>query len=190
MDLSPFGVEKRRDALVVLGAGATRGASFVGDASVLRPPLDMDFFAQLRASGLSEGEDGTKLLEFVEQEFGDTDVSMEAFYSQVHLHDQFVAGLPKGKGRRRGYEWARRRFLRLIPPLFGAAIPALNCRWHDALVGGLDAEDAIISFNYDCVIDRSLRDAGKRRWDPASGYGVAASGAIAGRAPTTRSIQT
>jgi hypothetical protein len=69
------------------------------------------------------------------------------------------------------------RFLRLIPPLFGSAIPDANCRWHDGLVAGLDAGDAIVSFNYDCVIDRSLRDIGKRKWDPRVGYGVPAGGA-------------
>jgi hypothetical protein len=179
VNLEPFGLHKRRDALVVLGAGATRGASFVAAPNVLSPPLDADFFSQLRASDLADDDDGEKLLEFVVQEFGDLDVSMEAFYSQVHLHDQFVAELPKGKGRRRSYEWAMRRFLRLIPPLFGAAIPNQNCSWHDALIRGLDAEDAIISFNYDCVVDRSLRDMGRRRWDPAGGYGVPASGDVA-----------
>ena len=180
MNLEPFGVNKRRDTLIVLGAGATRGASFVEPTNVLRPPLDTDFFSQLRASGLADDDDGERLLEFISQEFGDTEVSMEAFYSQVHLHDQFVAGLPTGtRGRRRSYEWAKRRFLRLIPPLYGSAIPDENCRWHDALIDAVDAEDAIISFNYDCVVDRSLRDVGRRRWDPAKGYGVATVGDVA-----------
>jgi hypothetical protein len=180
VNLKPFGYEKRRDTLVVLGAGATRGASFVGSAGVLRPPLDTDFFTQLRASRLADDDDGQRLLEFVEAEFGDFDVSMEAFYSQVHLHDQFVAEVPKGsRGRRRSYGWAMRRFLRLIPPLFGASIGSANCRWHDALVRRLDAEDVVISFNYDCVIDRSLRNVGNRRWDSRSGYGVPAAGDLA-----------
>lgn len=178
MDLSPFGFERRRDALVVLGAGATRGASCVRQASVLRPPLDADFFVQLRASALSGEDDGHRLLEFVEREFGDFELSMEAFYSQVHLHDQFVAGLPKGKGRRRSYEWAMKRFLRVLPLLFDRSIPDENCRWHDALVGGLEASDVVISFNYDCVVDRSLRDVGKRKWNPQVGYGVTAAGSL------------
>lgn len=179
MDLSPFGFSKRRAALIVLGAGATRGASFVAESSVLRPPLDADFFLQLRASDFAQEHDRQALLEFVREEFGDSDPSMEAFYSQVYLHDQFVADLPKGKGRRRRYEWAMQRFLRLIPPLFGSAIPDENCRWHDALVAGLDADDAIVSFNYDRVVDRSLRDVAKRKWDPRRGYDVEAGGAVA-----------
>jgi hypothetical protein len=178
VDLTPLGFDKRRAALIVLGAGATRGASFVADASVLQPPLDGDFFLQLRACDLAQEQDGQALLEFVDAEFGESDPSMEAFYSQVYLHDQFVADLPKGKGRRRRYEWAMQRFLRLIPPLFNATIPDANCRWHDALVGSLDASDAIVSFNYDCVVDRSLRDVAKRKWDSRVGYGVAASGAV------------
>lgn len=178
MDLSPFGYDRRREAFIILGAGATRGASFVADARVLRPPLDTDFFVQLRASELGHDIDGQRLLDFVEDEFGDLDLSMEAFYSQVYLHDQFVADLPRGKGRRRSYEWAMKRFLRLIPPVFGASIPDENCSWHDALVGALDARDVIASFDYDCVADRSLRDRGRRKWDPEFGYGVQAGGEL------------
>ena len=89
VDLNPPGFDKRRAALIVLGAGATRGASFVADASVLQPPLDGDFFLQFRACDLAQEQDGQALLEFVDAEFGESDPSMEAFYSQVYLHDQY-----------------------------------------------------------------------------------------------------
>jgi hypothetical protein len=161
-----------------LGAGATRGASFVDGSTVLRPPLDTDFFAQLRGSDVGQDSDAQELLKFIADEFGDFSLSMEAFYSQVHLHEQFVADLPKGKGRRRSYEWAGKRFLRILPELFGAALEGQRCSRHDALVGALDANDVIVSFNYDCLVDCSLRDVGKRKWDPAKGYGVAATGGV------------
>lgn len=122
VDLTPFGYEKRRDALILLGAGATRGASFVHAAQVHKPPLDGDFFVQLRASELGHEPDGQRLLGFIEEEFGDLNISMESFYSQVHLHDQFVADLARGKGRRRAYGWAMKYFLRVIPPLFGCSL--------------------------------------------------------------------
>jgi hypothetical protein len=176
MDLAPFGYAKRRDAVVILGAGASRGASFSGAESVLKPPLDTDFFTQLKASPVGQEPDGQRLLAFLDQEFGDADVSMEAFYSQVHLHDQFVADLPRGKGRRRTYAWAMRYFLRVIPPLFGSCIGTTNCKWHDALVGAMDARDCILSFNYDCIADRSLKSVARRKWDPGEGYGVVAAG--------------
>jgi hypothetical protein len=103
---------------------------------------------------------------------------MEAFYSQVHLHDQFVADLPKGKGRRRAYEWAMKYFLRVIPSVFGCSLAGNRCAWHDALASSLNARDVILSFNYDCLMDESLRHAAKRKWLAASGYGVAATGEI------------
>jgi hypothetical protein len=140
--------------------------------------MDADFFSQLRACDVAQSDAGQRLLKFIEEEFGDLDLSMEAFYSQVHLHDQFVADLPRGKGRRRRYEWARRYFLRVIQPIFEATVGDLRCKWHDALVGALAPGDALISFNYDCLIDRSLRDVGKRKWDAGSGYGVTAGGDV------------
>jgi hypothetical protein len=119
------------------------------------------------------------LLDFVATEFGEAEPSMEAFYSQVNLHDQYVAEVrKKGKGRQRRYRWAQERFLRVIPPLFGSALARRRCRWHDALVRGLDARDVVITFNYDCLIDESLRDIGLRSWDPGQGYGFAARGAV------------
>ncbi len=63
IDLEPFELRKRRDAVIVLGAGATRGASFVDEAAFLRPPLDADFFLQLRASDLAQDPDGQAPLE-------------------------------------------------------------------------------------------------------------------------------
>jgi hypothetical protein len=47
------------------------------------------------------------------------------------------------------------------------------CKWHDKLVAELaEKGDAIISFNYDCVIDDSLRRHGGGKWNPHYGYGL------------------
>jgi hypothetical protein len=47
-----------------------------------------------------------------------------------------------------------------------------ECDWHDKLVANLTEKgDAIISFNYDCVIDDSLRRKGQGKWNPHFGYG-------------------
>lgn len=179
MDLAPFGLPRRREAIVILGAGATRGASFVNDHSLLKPPLDADFFTQLRASEIGQRDDAQALLQFIATEFGETEPSMEAFYSQVNLHDQYVAEVrKKGRGRQRRYRWAQERFLRIIPQLFGSALGGQRCRWHDALVSGLDARDVVITFNYDGLVDESLRDIGRRSWDPHTGYGFEVLGAV------------
>jgi len=45
------------------------------------------------------------------------------------------------------------------------------CAWHARLAHALRAEDAILSFNYDCLIDRALAREAPRRWRAADGYG-------------------
>lgn len=73
-----------RKTLVVLGAGASRGASFVQDSHYeARPPLDHDFFSEMQrikqSSGDKENVDG--LLQFVRKEFGfNLTLSMEQFF--------------------------------------------------------------------------------------------------------------
>ena len=52
-------------------------------------------------------------------------------------------------------------------------IEAGGCTHHRRLVEHLEPHDTVVSFNYDCVIDRTLRDAGSGRWSARWGYGFA-----------------
>jgi hypothetical protein len=179
MDLTPFGLAKRRDTVTIVGAGATRGASFVENADVVKPPMDGDFFQQLRLAQLASHSlrEGRDLLSFVETEFGSLEVGMETFYSQAFLHDRFVGDIPTGsRGRLRRYEANLRRFRSLLPLVLGASLQGNRCSFHEALVHHSAATDVFISFNYDCVLDTALAGAGQRRWDPARGYGFAIGG--------------
>ena len=116
MRLENFNFPRRRDAVILLGAGATRGAEFVTPGAVCSPPLDTDFFVQLRRSGLAGDHDGRRLLEFVDEEFGGLEVRMESFYSQSALFDQFVQDVnTQGQARRRRYQWALVYFRRVLP---------------------------------------------------------------------------
>ncbi len=171
MDLSAFGLERRRDAVLILGAGATRGASFVKPWVLMKPPTDADFFRLLRSSPIADDRESARLLDFVEKEFGSLDVSMERFYSQARLHDQFISDFSSGRGRRRDYMWNLRYFLRLLPRLFGVSLAGTTCEYHDLLAAALTPRDTILSFNYDCLMDRSLSRTAGRRWDPGRGYG-------------------
>jgi SIR2-like protein len=175
MDLAAFKYNRRRDVAIVLGAGATRGAHFVTPSAVSKPPLDRDFFTLLRSSGLAN-HDVRRLLEFVDREFGSLDVGMETFYSQAFLYDQFIHDVPSGgRGRRREYKWNLAYIRRCLPLLFGTALRDKECAFHAALVAALSPGDTIISFNYDCLMDRALARYAGRRWRPAEGYGYAVS---------------
>jgi hypothetical protein len=45
------------------------------------------------------------------------------------------------------------------------------CSYHAGIVEALHANDTIITFNYDCVIDHALRQGGRGKWSAQYGYG-------------------
>lgn len=171
MRLKAFGSDAIRKTVVILGAGATRGASFVRPWSPNRPPLDADYFQVLRNSDLNRDNRARRLLSFIGQEFGSLEIGMEDFYSQASLSGQFVQQIPSRKRRHSRFERRLDDFLSLLPRLLGCSLEGQECDFHEALIRELDANDTVISFNYDCLVDRTLRKVGGRRWLPDRGYG-------------------
>jgi hypothetical protein len=47
-----------------------------------------------------------------------------------------------------------------------------ECKHHRKLVTMMKPKDAIITFNYDCLMDETLRRHGKDKWNPRYGYGL------------------
>jgi hypothetical protein len=45
-----------------------------------------------------------------------------------------------------------------------------ECEFHKKIVRGLKADDTIMSFNYDCLVDHSLRKHGNGKWNARYGY--------------------
>ena len=83
MNLAELGLGNPR-SVVVLGAGASRGAAFASDGRVA-PPLDADFFEQVRR--MPEGSlmaRDRELLQYVGAEFGlGEDPTLETLFTQV-----------------------------------------------------------------------------------------------------------
>jgi hypothetical protein len=70
-------------------------------------------------------------------------------------------------------------FYRVLPAVLARSITA-SCAHHELLASFLESGDAVISFNYDCLMDEALKSDGGKRWNPHTGYGFqAASGAKA-----------
>lgn len=164
--------EGRLKTLVLLGAGASRGASFASENRGPLPPLDLDFFRQLQRLARSRPVD--HLLSFVRSEFGARlNVSMEEFFSQAEYTDRFHTQIKVGRGRRTGrYKKALEAFYESIPLLFDKAVGNGRCEYHERLARMLFTDDAVMSFNYDCIVDAALRDVARTRWDPGKdGYG-------------------
>lgn len=157
--------------MVILGAGASRGSSLVQDGVNPLPPLDLDFFQQI--SRLPDSEAAEKLLAFVRAEYGhELRLSMEQFFSEAEYTNRFHTELNVDRGARlKKFQDALENFHTAVADLLRSSTIG-DCQWHQRIIDRLGAGDSIISFNYDCIIDRALKTNGGNRWDPErGGYG-------------------
>ncbi len=178
MNLSSFSLSGgNRKTLVILGAGASRGASYVTDQTLVLPPLDIDFFQQL--SRMNHTEDSRYLLEFIRSEYGhEIGLSMEQFFSEADYTNRFHQELNVDPGPFvKRYQAALSNFMRVLPKMLGQQTTSQECQYHRRLASLLHTQDCVMTFNYDCIIDRALRDQANLRWDPdKQGYGFEVSG--------------
>lgn len=173
MEIPKLGSPDRK-TLVVLGAGASRGASFARN-SVLAPPLDRDFFQILQMSRTGRTQDGRDLLEHVRDAYGPAlNISMEAVFSNLEAAGTFAQEVKIDPGP--SVSWPEKMidtFRRVLPLLLSETIGSSKCNYHLALARRLNTIDNVVSLNYDCLIDRSLCEAAGSRFAAArGGYGV------------------
>lgn len=174
MLLRGLGVPRADRSVVILGAGASRGASFCAPGYQVLPPLDADFFRQ--AQHLDEKayvRYAKPVLDFLRAEYGVHNMpTLEAVFTQLEGFERFLRQFSTRRGRRTGRYQKQLGYLQeLIPAVFHAAFGASTCNWHDRIGKALRAGDAVISFNYDALIDDSLRRQAVGIWDASKGYG-------------------
>src|SRR6266446_4191922 len=135
--------------VVVLGAGATRGAEFVKNSMGAEPPLDRDFFTQ--AQRLSTAKPATlvrTLIKDVVSTFGKNfSLTMEGYLTRLeqmsHVLDDY-----KFRGRPPTNEFVKMRahFLQVLAALMDEAVGRdPQCAFHTRLVERLSAADTILS---------------------------------------------
>ena len=177
MNLWRLGANKK--AVVLLGAGASRGASFVSNKRIL-PPLDKDFFEQLQRLPANGKElPHVQLLRLARDEFGQLlDITMESFFSQIQFLDSFHRALKIDRGSRiKRYDNILSAFTSVIVEVFrecfydSSSQQMHNCGHHGVLARVLEKDDTIMSFNYDCLMDLALRKHAGKRWNTKCGYG-------------------
>lgn len=171
----------------VLGAGSTRGCSFV-DPTVnpCLPPLDGDFFTQLQRVANSKHEPLARtVIEHVVDLFGHNfHATLETVYTTLEHTIRMLSVTGDNRAYKRVDLSQRREQLKqAIAVLLEESLtekglggssrlsPRL-CDYHVHLVRNvLQPRDVLISFNYDCVIDYALKEAGSGKWNPRYGYG-------------------
>lgn len=160
---------------MVLGAGATRGASFVPTDAPVPPPLDYDFFQVLQMSATGRTAEGRSLVDHVRTVYGPAlDVGLETVFNNLDAAQVFHSTFNVGRGRVLQEPRRLINALRVVlPRLLGETITS-GCDYHAALAERLHVGDAVVSLNYDCVIDHALSKHAGFRFDPErGGYGVA-----------------
>ncbi|HEY6731827.1 MAG TPA: hypothetical protein VI039_12490 [Solirubrobacterales bacterium] len=175
---------------MILGAGASRGASFADSSRQVLPPLDADFFEQ--AQRIDEAQfngAGREVIDFVRDEYGATQMpTLETLFTQAQGYEQFVRQFYSRPGPKPvRYKKQLGYLLELIPRVFEAALKDQRCTWHDRIAHAMRLEDTIISFNYDVLIDEALRRLSEGIWKASPGYGISISrGAATWSAPRKR----
>jgi len=176
-------------ALFVLGAGTTRGASFVegGNRPSCLPPLDGDFFTQLQRVANTKHKDTIDgVLKDVVELFGHNfRVTLETVFTTIE-HTLRVVNATKGTAGWKPKELEEKR-VRLKQAIAAVLEESLTmstsedraqgrehreCEHLKALVKGMSADDAIITFNYDCLMDHMLKTYGDGKWNARYGYGL------------------
>lgn len=162
---------------LVVGAGASRGVKYA-HLGEFPSPLDGDFFDLLqRLKPQEKDEDSVRfVLQRVSELPHDFRYSMERTFYTLHLRAYLRRKLSASVDNTEETK---------IVGCFAHAVEALLreshgkrvCDYHKALVGKLTGADAVITFNYDLVVERALRPFAVASKTPFSSdlYGLATS---------------
>ena len=169
-------------AIFVFGAGATRGASFVNPTkNPCLPPLDSDFFTQLQLINSQKNKKvAEKVLEDVVELFGiNFNITMEKMFTTLeHMHRMLKTTGESRDFKRDEIKTRRERLVQSIAAVFEESLTQqgrkfCECKYHNKFVANiLQPGDSIINFNYDCVLDYSLKSKGDKKWNPRYGYAL------------------
>ena len=163
------------------GRGATRGASFVNPIkNPCLPPLDADFYAQLQRIRNSKHKSTVQdVIEDTVELFGvNFQVTMETVFTTLEHTPRMTDTTGETRDfKRNQLDEKKERLKQAIAATLEKSLCAggqregTKCDYHSALVKAMKFKDDVISFNYDCLIDETLRRDGNGLWNPRYGYG-------------------
>lgn len=171
-----------RRTVFILGAGATRGALLhvLINGKRIQAPLNGDFFKVAERFVTATQGDGfrtryQRIRNVFKHEFptrGRWPITMEEAFSLLYVSKDFpeIYGSRRGRRRRAGSRKEIEDFLRLTFGILTAIESKASAKTlYDRLVCRLGPNDALVTVNYDTLLDYALVRAG---WNPAVGYGL------------------
>jgi hypothetical protein len=168
----------------IIGAGATRGASFVKDTTTCKPPLDGDFYTQLQRIANPKHHDLIKEVTADAVSLFGTNfrLTLETMFTTLEYTIRMVQATGETRDfKRTELQNQRNRLMQAIAATCEEALTEKHqrrssltpreCDHHRILIKRMRRGDTIISFNYDCLIDHALLAHGDKKWNPHYGYG-------------------
>jgi hypothetical protein len=173
--------DRNLKAVLLLGAGATRGAipHVLHCGKRIKPPLNGDFFKVAETYARGEGPRSAaqhrlnRLRAIFKRDLPLKGLpTMEEAFSLLYVAKDFPEIYNRGRGRRRvaGVRKEIDDFLHLLFPIL--SLLEQNNSYstgYDRLAKTLRTGDTILTLNYDTLLDSALH---RRGWDPATGYGI------------------
>jgi hypothetical protein len=166
--------------VVLFGAGATRGG--LRNKSV-PPPVDADFF---EIAGQIKGHGTPKLARTV---LGDvwtlygrvSGIGLENYYRDIETRAK-ISSFAKSANKPKDWQKRQENLEELIRRVVvhttceskAKHLTPVKSPFHSAILNKLQKGDAILTFNYDLLIEESFKTADV--WTPIGGYGVAVHG--------------
>jgi hypothetical protein len=151
---------------IVLGAGASRGVSY-SDRGGIQSPLDSDFFDLLQR--LEPAKQDARAVQSVITKVQalpyDCWRSMERAFYTLHLRAYMLAKLEEDEDEvdEDADKDVIRNFARCIQAVLRKAHGKQVCDHHRRLWAPLCATDTILSFNYDLVAERAIRQKAEKQ---------------------------
>lgn len=171
--------DKEFRTVLLLGAGATRGAikHVLLNKKRIKPPLNADFFTVAETYAKAKGNSSVdakrlaRLKRVFKEEIPVKGLpSMEEAFSLLYIAKDFPEIYRTGPGKRPspGNRKEIEDFLRLTFDILTLLDrQAIEETGYDRLARKLGRDDAIISLNYDTLLDSALV---RRGWNPVVGY--------------------
>jgi hypothetical protein len=178
--------DKEYKTAFFLGAGASRGAidHIVLNRKRIKPPLNTDFFKVAETYARAKGNKSaaqkrlTRLLRVFKRDLPSRGYpTMEDAFSLLYIAKDFPEIYNQGPGRRpaAGVRKEISDFLNLLFPILASLDDENNDETgYDRLALTLTSDDALVTLNYDTLLDSALY---RRGWDPRIGYAISGNAA-------------
>ncbi len=148
-----------RRTTLLLGAGASRGVSYADKRSI-QSPLDSDFFELLQKVEAKEKDEAavSELIQWILAADNPIWNSMERTFYTLYLRARMQEVLFPAEPLEGSVERLLNCFTRAVDTLLRKAHGTQSCEHHVKLVERMKSSDTVVTFNYDLVVERTLKE--------------------------------